>query len=227
MKRVTMVLSGLILILLLAACGSNGEESGPAEQGGLNENYTDALSVSAQLALGTLQLEETDLAVDETQAAELLPLWQAYQSLSVSDKAAEAEVEAVLNQIQDSMTAGQIKAIAAMELTAEDATTLMQEMGDELGRGSKFGSQGGGDETGGGIPGSGGFPGGGVGGRPGGGMPGGDLGQPDADARATRIAEMGGETDDVRNTFMNRGLVNALIRSLQVKTGELDAVERD
>ncbi|MFV1860093.1 MAG: hypothetical protein ACC647_12180, partial [Anaerolineales bacterium] len=86
-----------------------------------------------QLILGTLQLETTDLAVDADQAAELIPLWKALRSLSNSDTAAEAEIEAVINQIQETMTAEQIEAIAALDLSSEDVRTIIQELGLEFG----------------------------------------------------------------------------------------------
>jgi hypothetical protein len=45
-----------------------------------------------------------------------------------------------------------------------------------------------------------------------------------SDARATRVAGMmGGDAEDMMAAFANRALTNTLIRSLQVKTGELDA----
>ena len=190
----------------------------------LNTDYPDALPVATQLSLGSLQLEESEWAIDEEQAAQLLPLWQAYQTLSTSDKAAEAEVTALVNQIQDSMTAEQIEAIAGMALTAENVTEIMQELAGQFGRGAIMGGEGEDAQSGGGRPGGGmgqmgGFPGGGM---PGG-MPGmGGLGQAGADARATRIAEMGGDADDIASLFMNQAAVNSLIRMLQAKTGEID-----
>lgn len=228
MRKTAIVLSSFILFLLLAACGANTEEGGAAE---LNENYTEALPVSTQLALGSLQLEDTDLAIDETQAADLVPLWQAFQTLSESDKTADVEVTAVLAQIQETMTAEQIEAVVTMALTAEDATAWMQEAGGGFGRGAMTGDyavngSGSGEAApGGGRPPGGGFGEFGGGGFPGSGMPGmgGGLGEMDTDARATRIAGMGGEAGDMMAAFASRALVNTLIRSLQVRTGELDA----
>ncbi len=233
MKKTAVVLSCFAMVLLLAACGANAEEGSAAELGGLNENHADALPVSTQLALGSLQLEDTDLVIEETQAADLVPLWQAFQTLSESDKTADAEVAAVLAQIQETMTAEQIEAIATMALTAEDATAWMQEAGGGFGRGAMMGdyaadgSGSGGAAAGGGRPAGGGFREFGGGGLPGSGMPGmgGGFGEMDTDARATRIAGMGGEVEDMMAAFANRALTNALIRSLQVKTGELDAAE--
>ncbi len=232
MKKTAIVLSSFALVLLLAACGANAEEGGAAELSGLNENYADALPVSTQLALGSLQLEDTDLVIDEAQAADLVPLWQAFQTLSQSDKTADAEVTAVLAQIQETMTGEQIEVIATMALTAEDATAWMQEAGGGFGRGAMMGDYAAdGSGSGGAAHGGGGPPGGGFGGFSGGGMPGsgmpgmgGGFGEMGSDARATRVAGMmGGDAEDMMAAFANQALTNTLIRSLQVKTGELDA----
>ena len=85
------------------------------------------------LLVGTLKLEDTDQAVSAEQAATLLPLWQAYRSLSTSQTAAEAEVDALLNQIQSTMTSDQVDAINAMNLTITDMMDLMQSMGVGMG----------------------------------------------------------------------------------------------
>ncbi len=155
----------LVALLLLSACGGSGdaaEDNGSQEavsgngesqvasqneavqaeeeKARLAENYANALSIQGQLALGTLQLEDGELAIDEGTAAELLPLWQALQSLMNSDTTAAVELEAVVNQIQDSMSAAQIEAIADMKLT-EDSLTSMMENG-ELGFGRGAGTEG-------------------------------------------------------------------------------------
>ncbi len=237
MKKVASVLSTLIVVLMLAACGGPAGGNGGDETVSLNEDYADAVPIPSQLALGSLKLEETDLAIDETQAAELVPLWQAYQSLSTSDKAAEAEINAVLKQIQGAMTAEQIEAVAAMALTSEDMDAYMQEMAGQFGGRGLFVSRGEGDDSGEGEPpggfGGGGFPGGGFpgGGFPGGGIPGGGIpgegfaGGADAEARATRIAEMDGDAEDIMSAFMDQALTNTLVRALQLKIGELDEAD--
>ncbi len=225
MKRAMAFTSLLLLALTLVGCSDGGNGSQAADSKALGDDYPDALAVPAQLALGSLQLDETELAVDEAQAATLLPLWQAYQSLSNSDKAAQAEVDALLKQIQGAMSAAQIEAIAELKLTQEAATTWMQENGGGLGRGGLLGGGDRGDgETGrlpgggGGFPG-GGFPGGGGGGRLQGS---GELGQAGVDARATRIAEMGSDPAGMAGLMANQLTVNFWIRSLQVKTGEME-----
>ena len=153
----------------------------------LTEDYEGALPVNLQLSLGTFQLEGTDLAVSTEQASTLAPLWKAVRSLSGSDTAAAAEIGAVLDQIQRSMTTDQLEAIAAMELIEQDLFTAIQEMGIQPfapGAAGRFSGSGTGDFIADGP--EGGPPGGGAaggaifigpgGGPPGGGDPGGFAG---------------------------------------------------
>jgi hypothetical protein len=217
---------GLALILLLSACGAASDDPTAAVADDLTESYTDALPVVEQLALGSLLLEDTEQAIDEGQAATLLPLWQAYRTLSTSDKAAEAEVNAIVKQLQGAMTSDQIDAIAAMKLTADDFTASAEELGGLFGRGAR---QAGDSEDGEPVP----FgPGGGVGARPEGGLPGGmpgmgggfgagaQQGELDRDAQATRLADLESEDGELAADFRNRALITALIRTLQIKMGE-------
>lgn len=224
------VLIGLVLVLALGACSPMG---GTTETTAADSAVTltgGDLSAAAQLALGTVQLEDTDQAVSETQAAELLPLWQAYQTLSQSDTTATVELEALAGQIQRAMTAEQVQAIAAMGLTA-DTLTELQESG-ELG----FGGFARGDDTaaatgatngdfqaleggaaGGGPPGD--FAGRGPGGGGGGAMPDGDFARGDLseDDLATRQAAM---ADMDPAEMQTRTLTSMVVRLLQTKTGE-------
>jgi len=205
-KLLLTTIASLIIVLALSACGgsaevttntegsnesspvtsSNADGSSPSEsRPGIGEDFQDALPISAQLGFGTLLLEDSEYAVDPAQAAELLPLWKAARSLNQSETVAEAELEAVFNQIQDTMTSEQISAIADLQLTGEEMAQLMEDLGLSFG----FGGSGFGDltpeqqataqaarESGGGFPG-GGFPGRGF---PGGGNPGGQAGFPGA-----------------------------------------------
>ena len=146
--------------------------------------------------MGTFKLEETDYAIDSEQAAELLPLWKALRSLTESETAAIAEVDALLNQIVDTMTPEQLTAIDNMNLTRQDMAAVFEELGLELGGGvGRFGNMtpeqqatmqaaresgqlpAGGPGGGSGVPGL---------------KPGGGSSEFDPDARATAIAERGG-----------------------------------
>ncbi len=219
MKRFLVVWS---LLGVLVGCTGNG--AGVAAEdtavAGLTSSYRNALSVPGQLALGTMQLEETALAIDEAQATALLPLWQAVSALRSSDTTAQAELDAVVQQIQDTMTAEQVAAIANMQLTTESLTAL-QENG-VLGFGRGMGGQGSSGGTAGGFSRGGGMgsglPGGGPGGGFGGGIPGG--GEADPATQATRQAQFASSD---AGEMQEMALMNAVVRLLQTKTGEAPA----
>ena len=131
--------------IVLAGCGG-GEAApagaptvAPADGGGsgastgavLEPSYADALDARSQLALGTMQLEGTGNAVTAEQAQALLPLWQVLQG----GVTAQSEVDAVLKQIEGTMTSEQLAAIAAMQLTQDDLQAWMQSQGLEFGAG--------------------------------------------------------------------------------------------
>jgi hypothetical protein len=205
------LISVLLLALpvaLLAACTSSEPTQAVEEPVSdsytsevLNTSYEGALSASDQLMLGTLLLEDTEHAVTPEQARTLLPLWQALQAGGVT---AQAEVNAVLKQIEGEMTHEQLQAIAAMQLTQEDMRTWMEEQG--------LGTQGG-------FPGArgdlteeerealrataqagGGMPGGGEGMPPGGGeMP------PEMATRQAEMANMSEEEQEAMRATMQAG----------------------
>lgn len=150
------ILAGLVLVACSSSNGSNSTQNG--------DPGTGPLSSPLDLLVGTFRLEGTDNAVTAEQAAALIPLWQAYSSLSASDTAAPQEIDALVQQIHEAMTAGQLTAIEDMKLTGQDMFALMQEQGlanGFTGRGQGTPQPGGnGDFPGGGFP-AGGFPGGG------------------------------------------------------------------
>lgn len=229
MKKHILLFVIFLLVISLSACGaaSNETQSGSSPIGGPSDG---TLPEVTQIVIGTFKLEGTEQAVTAEQAADLLPLWQVYQSLSTSDAAAQEEIDALIAQIQETMTDGQMQAIADMELDQEDVFALMQEQGISMGgqggqnitpeqiataQASQGAGGGGGfaPSDGGGPPG--GFPGGGGGGDfPGGGQGGQSL-NPDqiATAQAARGTRGGG---------FNRvapPLLNALIQFLEEKAG--------
>ena len=199
---------------------TEAEETTPVTT--LTDDFDDALSVQAQLAVGTIQLEDTELAVDEATAAQILPLWQAVQALGQSETTAEAEVNAVLKQIQNTMTAEQIAEIAGMQLT----TTRFQEMLEAgeitFGRNRPGGAGG---EGGAGPPqggrAGGGFGGGafGGGGGQGGGIPGQGRPQGGAQGGAQGGGAEGDGAPDVAVAAAN-GMSRAVVTLLQQKTGD-------
>ena len=219
--RNKMIFAALIIILVLSACGGSNEvassdggsnatsaaggagidSSAGADPGrGIVEDFQDTMPLSAQLGFGTLLLEDSEYAVDADQAAQLLPLWKAARSLSESETAAEAELEAVFNQIEETMTAEQINAIANLQLTGEAMARLMEDLGISFGfGGDRFGNltpeqqatAQAARESGEGPPG-GGFPGGGQGRGGGQGIEGAELTPEQQATIEARRAERGG-----------------------------------
>ncbi|MDY0018755.1 MAG: hypothetical protein RBT47_02000 [Anaerolineae bacterium] len=139
MKRVQkfmLILTVLVLVsvvLLASGCSQGGAATAGGDAASGASASGDAslpeMDDSTVLALGTLLLEETENAVTPEQAAALLPLWQAIRGGGLQGN---AETEAVLKQIKAQMTAEQLGAIDAMELTAEDMSTWMEESGMDM-----------------------------------------------------------------------------------------------
>ncbi len=196
----------LLLILTLSACMASAQDIG-GDPVSLTDQYEGAIPVQLQLILGTFKLEGTELAVSGEQAGRLLPLWRALRSLSASDSAAPEEIEALIDQIENTMSSGQIRTISAMALTREDILALASEMG----LGGRPDGQTGGPQGG---PPGGGFPGGGP---PRGGPGQGALGENlNPEQVATLRAERGGSS----NAAGRAGgfLVDPLIQLLETRS---------
>lgn len=164
----------MIITLILTACSGTPNTAAPASgtQGGPTSGE---LSAPLRVAIGTLKLDGTAKAVTAKQAAELLPLWETLKDLYSSDTAATEEVDALVTQIQETMTANQIQAITAMNLTRQDMFSVMQSQGVGFGGAQNGNTQSnsssnnnggnfrrGGDFAGGPPPDGGAFPGGGA-----------------------------------------------------------------
>ncbi len=108
-----------IIATVLAGCSSTPTVSVITSSG---------LSLAVELAAGTLKLEGTAQAVTAPQAGVLLTLWQAYQSLSNSDTTSQVELDALVKQIQETMTTDQVREMDAMGLTEEQVSAMMQSM---------------------------------------------------------------------------------------------------
>ena len=222
MKR--KLLSTLLLFtLVLAACGvsDSGTPTAPTQ--------VDDLPIETRIAVGTLKLEGGEQAVSAEQAGELLVMWQVYQELRNSDTAAQAEIDGLVQQIQDTLTPEQMEAIQVMSLTQQDVFALMQEQGAEMGLAQRSSSEGtftfdpaagGGPPDGGGGP----PPDGGMGGGapPDGGM-GGDMGEMGGVAPGSGTDQSQGAAtgqDLRRNEGVPTAVVSALIQYLEGKAGQ-------
>ena len=139
MKHWTLIT--LTFALALAACGGAATPA-PASapdtylSPNLDTTYEGALSARNQLLLGALELDGTPDAITTEQAATLLSLWQALKSTTQSGAAAQAEVSALLSQIESAMTAEQLAAVREMQLTQTDLQEWAAANGITLGGGT-------------------------------------------------------------------------------------------
>ncbi|MBK9925129.1 MAG: hypothetical protein IPP66_07535 [Anaerolineales bacterium] len=195
----------MVFAVALTAC-SPSSSTAQASTGALSET---------QLVLGSLKLEDTSYGITVEQANELLPMWQVYDELTNSDTAAQEEIDALVEQIQETMTSEQIQAITDMQLTQQDVFTTMQTT--NIASTSQSDSSVTVPSSGGGMP-AGGPPDGGGGAPPdmSGGMPsdagGGDA--PNTGAGQSQNAQTG---SDQAQMSAPSALVQALIESLEQK----------
>ena len=243
-KKFILPLAAVIVVLaiVLVACGAKatatatsaitggttGGSGGFAANGTPGaRNLTQPLPLAESLLVGTLKLEGTSNAVNATQAAALVPLWQAYAQLTGSNTAAQAEIDAVVSQIQTTLTPAQVSAITTMKLTRQDMFTEMSSLGLTNGGGAN-GTPGFSftPRAGGGAGGAGGFRGGGGGGGGfafggGGGGGGGVPGAGGAGGTTTRPTPNPTQVA-LRAQYANRiptALMNALVTYLQKTAG--------
>jgi hypothetical protein len=184
----------LLIPLILTACASAADTTKTAASG---TSSATELPAQTKLILGAIKLEETENAISAEQAAELLPMFYVLQDLNESDTAAQEEINGLTRQIEETLTAKQTQAIAAMSLTRQDMSTLIRG-GNNNTNAAAAGNTSGGT----GAP-NGGFPGGGI---PGGGIPGG-----------TTTSGSNTETRTAMNTKTPSALFDAMINLLEKK----------
>jgi hypothetical protein len=194
----------LIAALFLAACISPLATTVPST--------SNTLPAETRLAVGTLKLAGTGQEVSAAQAEQLLILWQTYQQLSQSDTAAQAEVDGLVAQIQETLTAEQRQAIAEMQISHQDVAASMQGVTVAASSPSKSTVS----VPSGSMNGAGGPPPGGGGAPADGGMPA-DMGgaAPASGTGQTQSAQSGSSSQSL--TQVPAALVQAVIQSLEQK----------
>ena len=122
----------LIAVSLVYACAPKAEvETVPTSLAStvLSIEYSDAANLRSQLAYGTIKLADTSNAITPEQAKSMIPLWQAVISLSGDTTTATEELTAVQDQITAALTAEQLQAIAAMQITNAGLNVFYAEYG--------------------------------------------------------------------------------------------------
>jgi hypothetical protein len=136
-KKTAIISVFLTLVVILSACGSAASASSSSQSQQISPS---SLTLQDKLGLGILKLEGTSQAVTASQASILLPLWKAVKPLSASDITSAAEMTALYQQIEDSLTAQQVQAIKNLNLTQSELTTMIQQQRTVTGTSSRSSS---------------------------------------------------------------------------------------
>ncbi|RJP49722.1 MAG: hypothetical protein C4583_11885 [Anaerolineaceae bacterium] len=150
MKRISLILI-VLLSLFLASCSGTADSVSTTTNSdayvspSLDVSYENALSARLQLTLGSLKLAETNTPITPDQAKVMLPLWQALLNMTRTGNSAQAEVNALLGQIEAAFTPEQLTAIRDMKLVSDDIQTWAAANNVTVGSGGGQGNgQGGG-----------------------------------------------------------------------------------
>ena len=173
MKNSIILVGLLSLSILLAGCGASPvdapdpvapadsapqaptaeeapavDEAAAPDRPALAMDYEGALTQRLLLSLGTLELANTETAINAVQAPEMLMLWQVLDIMTQSGNSAEEEVAALLDQLEGILTPEQITAINTMQLTQEDIQAWGEANRINTGTGDGAGQGGGGGGSG-------------------------------------------------------------------------------
>jgi hypothetical protein len=138
MKRIAILAVAVLMVLSVASCTKTGANDSAARTGDAAAQQA-TLSPAMRLVLGAFRLEGTAQAISAEQAGELTTLWKAFRALSLSDTAVAQEVDALVKQIESTLTAGQRQEITAMQLSYADLAAISEERGIEMGVGAAGG----------------------------------------------------------------------------------------
>ncbi len=119
----------MILTIGMAACAAKTSSGTSSTNSAQSASNTQSLPQAEKLLVGIFKLEGTGNAVTKQEASTLLPLWQAYDQVINSNTAAQAEINAVVSQIQGGLTSDQVKAISSMKLTGQDLFATLGSLG--------------------------------------------------------------------------------------------------
>lgn len=223
MKKTLIFTSILILVGVLVACSGIQSAPSAAAAGGPNgagrpsgtggqsagEVKSAEIPLVSKVGIGILKLEDTDQAIDEEKAKELLPLFKALKVLSSDSNTAVDEITGLNLQIKNTMSAEQLAAIEAMKITMPELRTLMESYGVNASASSSTSGTTNSSRNGGGGP----------GGMPGGGMMGGLIasGNETASTVATPNAVAAMTNSRKSAGGYNLTFVDAIIKLLESK----------
>lgn len=133
MKKFQVLFSLLVVVLLASACAPTMSASStePTSLAGayLTTEYDNAANLRSQLAFGIIKLADTTVPINQEQAQQLIPLWQGIIALSGDSTTASEELIAIQDQITQTISEDQLKAIAEMKITNVDLDSFYAEFG--------------------------------------------------------------------------------------------------
>lgn len=129
MKRTKALVLSLGVVAMVVLGGCQSAEPTVSATGGDAEDAPVRVNDMDLLALGILELEESNDAVTPEQASEMLPLWK---MLASGGLRGDTESASVTKQIENTLTASQSTTITTMDLTSEDQQVWMEEQGIEI-----------------------------------------------------------------------------------------------
>lgn len=143
MKRIFIPTLTILVALLLASCRGTAAPASTTSANpesyvspNLDISYENALNARLQFTLGSLQLAETNTPITPEQAKVMLPLWEGLLNMTRTGNSAQAEVNALLAQIEAAFTPEQLAAINTMKLTSADLQAWSAANGITTGSGS-------------------------------------------------------------------------------------------
>jgi hypothetical protein len=141
-KKLIIMIFVLVLAIFLTACGSKSSATNVTSDTNVPDNSTGnvALPLQTQLIVGTFVLEKSDFAVTKDQAQELLPLWKVLKNLLGSDSSSSIEINALVDQIQDTMTEEQKAYLNDQGITMETYQSVLSEYLPDVVQPGNFGN---------------------------------------------------------------------------------------
>lgn len=123
----TKALPFLSIVLVLALAGCAGATPAPtAAPAGPTGNGTQENALENRLAVGTLELEATSLAVTAEEAKQLLPLWSTIKDMMANPATTQSDLLGEYQRVEQGMTSDQLQAIQKLTLNQTDIQALMQ-----------------------------------------------------------------------------------------------------
>jgi hypothetical protein len=124
LKRTAIISIFLTLVVILSACSGTASANSTSKS---SQITLASLTIQNKLGFGILKLEGTNQAVTASQASTLLPLWMAVKSLNSNNTTSPAEMTALYQQIEDSLTTAQVQAIQNLSLTQTELNSMIQQ----------------------------------------------------------------------------------------------------